>query len=917
MNLHQLTTAEVLHSLKSQATGLSEAEATRRLQEYGENRVHGIRREPLWLRFFRELTHFFAIIMWLAAALAFVAEWSAPGEGMAKVGISLVVVIFISALFSFWQEYRVEKSLEALQKLLPTNVKVFREREVRSLPAASLVPGDVILLEQGDNVPADCRVLQSDALGVNNATLTGESLTQLRSANASSCENVLDADNILLAGTAIMAGEGTAVVFATGMSTQFGKITHLTETSGGETSPLRKEIAYVSRLIAVVALSLGGLFFIVGHFIGVPLWHDVLFAIGIIVAMVPEGLLPTLTLALVLAAQRMVKRNVLIRHLPAIETLGSTTVICTDKTGTLTQNRMVTERLWLGGSWLDIDTSGNVQLATEQLATEQLATEQLAPYQPLFDCAAWCNDLHKTHSKSQTSNTLNSSWLGDPMEVALYEMALQLSPPQNGGTRLHTIPFDNKRMRLSVVRQTANGTALYCKGAPEKLLPLCDQILMNGECVPLTDTLRVTVTTAQEAMAEAGLRVLAFAWKPIPDGSAETAQESGMVFCGLAGLDDPIRPEVPDAIQHCHAAGIRVIMITGDHPRTAVAIARKIGLLRQPDAVAITGDQLEQLTASELQLALDAQDIVFARVAPEQKMHIVQALKAKQQIVAVTGDGVNDAPALKAAHIGIAMGITGTDVAREAADMVLLDDNFASIVNGVEEGRAVFANIRKFLTYILSHNVPELVPYLAFVLFPVPLALTPIQILAVDMAADSVTAIGLGSEKPDPAVMRQPPRPLGERLMNPFTAWRAYAFLGVIEAAAAMTLFFLVLYQGGWVWGQAVDSDTLLYRQATSGCFGAILLMQVFNVFICRNDTLSVFSLGLRSNRLVLAGVALELVILVLGCYTPLGNWLIGTAPLNPIVWLAVLPFALVMLGLDEILKWRRRKAQTGKLLSV
>jgi sodium/potassium-transporting ATPase subunit alpha len=890
MKIQQLETDFVLKSLNSGTEGLASSEAARRLREYGENRVQGVQRDPLWLRFFHELTHFFAIIMWLAAALAFFAEWHAPGEGMAKVGYAVITVIFVSAIFSFLQEYRVEKSLEALQNLLPNKVNILRDGMVSDLNVVQLVPGDIVLLEQGNAVPADCRVIEAFALGVNNATITGESMVQLRQAGVCDDDDVMSADNILLAGTVVAAGKGRAVVFATGMNTEFGKIAHLTDTSGDEESPLRHEITHLSRMIAFVAISLGALFFLVGLMVGVPLWQDLLFAIGIIVAMVPEGLLPTLTLALVLAAQRMVKRKVLIRHLPAIETLGSTTVICTDKTGTLTQNRMAVEKILLGERLLD-------------LADIAADASELKQYQAFFACAAWCHDLRTTQS---------GVWLGDPMEVALHAMAKKYLPDMQHSERLNEIPFDTTRMRLSVVQAMPEGPVLYTKGAPEKLLPLCDRILVNGEIKALAATDQQHVIEMQLAMAEKGLRVLAFAYKPLTDknkaGGINSSDETGMIFCGLAGLEDPPREEVPTAIRQCHEAGIRIIMITGDHPRTAVAIARKIGLIRGDSPLVITGEQLRLYSDAQLRLALDAEDIVFARVAAEQKMFIVQALKDKKHIVAVTGDGVNDAPALKAAHIGIAMGIGGTDVARAAADMVLLDDNFASIVNGIEEGRAIFSNIRKFLTYILAHNVPELIPYLAFILFRVPLALTPIQILAIDMAADSLTAVGLGAEKPDPDTMKQPPRPLGERLMNPATALRAYCFLGLLESFAAMSAFFFVLLKGGWHYGESLSANNALYIQATTACFAAIVMMQVVNVYMCRSARRSLFSVGLTGNRLIIFGVLLEISVLLFACYTPLGNKLIGTSPLGLDVLIFILPFGLLMIVVEELRKWWSRK---------
>lgn len=890
MNIHQLDITAVLQSLGSNPQGLTQADAERRLQEYGHNRVEGIRREPLWLKFFRELTHFFALIMWLAAALAFIAEWRAPGEGMAKVGIALVCVIFVSALFSFWQEFRVERSLAALQKLLPVTVKVMRAGEVIQVPAELLVPGDVIILEAGDNIPADCRVLEAFSLGVSNATVTGESTVQQRNADPTTTDNLLHAGNILLAGTEVAVGQCKAVVFATGMHTEFGKIAHLTETGGNETSPLRKEIAHMSRVIAVMAIALGSVFFVAGRMVGVPLWEATIFAIGIIVAMVPEGLLPTLTLALVLAAQRMVKRNVLIRHLPAIETLGSTTVICTDKTGTLTENRMAVETVWLGEKLLDISTlQHNQKLST--------------PYREFFRCAALCHDLHPSSGEA---------WLGDPMEIALHSMAGNFLADSNHTIRLHEIPFDSERMRLSVITQDEQSSQamLYCKGAPEKLLPLCSRLLLDGDIVEFTPLLQKRVQQAQQLMAGRGLRVLALACKPLAIHAAGTIEETEMVFCGLAGLEDPPRAEVPEAIRKCHAAGIRIIMITGDHPGTAQAIAKKIGLFRGDQPLVITGEQLQHFSNAQLHHALEHEDLLFARVAAEQKMQIVQALKDKQHIVAVTGDGVNDAPALKSAHIGIAMGLGGTDVARAAADMVLLDDNFASIANGIEEGRAVFENIRKFLTYILAHNVPELVPYLAFVLLPVPLALTPIQILAIDMGADSLTALGLGTEKPDASVMQQPPRPLTERLMNVPLALRAYLFLGLMEAIVAMGAFFFVLLRGGWQYGEKLANASPLYLQATTACLSTIIILQIINVFLCRSSTRSIFSTGLRGNKLILWGVGMEIALLLLLNYSALGNRLLDTAPLSWPVWQFILPFTLVMLALEELRKWWVRRAR-------
>jgi len=408
-------------------------------------------------------------------------------------------------------------------------------------------------------------------------------------------------------------------------------------------------------------------------------------------------------------------------------------------------------------------------------------------------------------------------------------------------------------------------------------------------------------------MAERGMRVLALAYRPLPADWQHAGLEKELIFAGLAGLEDPPRPEVPEAIRKCHQAGIRVIMVTGDHPSTAQAIAREIGLVQSDKPLVVTGEKLGGFTGTQLRLALDEPEIIFARVSADQKMRIVDALKQKQHIVAVTGDGVNDAPALKSAHIGIAMGITGTDVAKEAADMVLLDDNFASIVNAVEEGRAVFENIRRFLTYILAHNVPELIPYLAFMLFKIPLPLTPIQILSVDMGTDSLTALGLGVERPDPKVMEQPPRTHNERLFNWPLVLRAYFFLGAIEAIAAMASFFFILHRGGWLYGQQLTQNDPLYLQATTACLTSIIVMQIVNVFLCRSRYQSIFSQGILGNPLVLWGVLLEIVLILFIDYTPLGNAIFGTAPIDGKVWLFIVPFALLLLLLEESRKWLAR----------
>ncbi|MCC7200636.1 MAG: cation-transporting P-type ATPase [Gammaproteobacteria bacterium] len=887
MEITRLSAVDVLASLKSSEAGLASAEALRRLAEFGPNRIEEVKGRPLWLRFLREFTHFFALILWVAAVLAFFAESRSPGSGMWQLGVAILGVIVVNGVFSFFQEYRAERAIDALRQLLPASVKVFRDGELLACAAETLVPGDVVLLQEGENVPADCRLIQASALRVNLSTITGEALAKPRSAEAGAAARPLDARNLLLAGTSLVSGEGRAVVYATGMRTEFGRIAHLTQSVGEQGSPLQREIARLSRLVAILASVLGLLFFGIGVAIGLPFWHSAMFAIGIIVANVPEGLLPTVTLSLAMATQRLARRNALVRHLPAVETLGSTTVICSDKTGTLTENRMSVQQLYIGSLAALVDNLGDVD--------GQFHLRRNARY---------------CHSLKWGRRNGTEGWLGDPMEIALAEFG-RPHEPQDPMSVVGELPFESERRRMSVVVQADGRRWLYCKGAPEVVLALCDRIEVPDGEAPLDDLRRKAVTQAQNQMAGRGLRVLGFAWRELAAG--EEPVETAMVLSGLIGLRDPPRAAVPEAIHRCRSAGIKVIMVTGDYPHTALAIAREIGLVTGDSPLIVEGATLRRMTPAQLQIALESPEILFTRVTAEQKMLVVEGLKAKGHIVAATGDGVNDAPALRTAHIGIAMGVSGTDVAKEAADMVLLDDNFASIVNAIEEGRAVYQNIRKFLTYILTSNVSELVPYVAFMLFRIPLPLTVIQILAVDLGTDMLPALALGAERSHHSLMNQPPRPAGERLLSWQVLARAYLWLGMLQAAAAMAAFFFVLQMGGWTYGDMLAAGDPLYLQATTACLAAIVVAQVVNVFACRHPEVSAFRLRLLANPLLLIAVGIEVGLLLLIVYTAPGNAAFGTAPLPWEPWVLMGALGLLFGMLEELRKWlvRRRRPQS------
>ncbi|OPY10649.1 MAG: Calcium-transporting ATPase 1 [Syntrophus sp. PtaB.Bin138] len=876
MKINSLSREEALRALVSSENGLSEKEAARRLSESGFNEIREAHRTPLAIRFLKQFTHFLALLLWVGAGLAFLSDYLHPGEDMGTLGFAIIGVIVINAVFTYIQEYRAEKALEALKRLLPFSVRIVREGKERKVPSREVVPGDVILLSEGDRIPADARLIEGAMLKVNNAPLTGESEASLRNALPAPGE-LLDSPNIVFAGTSVISGSGKALVFATGMGTEFGRIAHLTSAVEQDLSPLQKEIAKATRLVATIAALVGIFFFSLGFVIGRDFWGNFIFAVGITVALIPEGMLPTVTLSLAMASQRMAKRKALIKNLSSAETLGCVSVICTDKTGTLTQNRMTAEKIWRDGSILD-------------------AQGFMAPADdPLMQAALLCNN----------ARFADNEYRGDPTETALLRLGRE-SLGDLSAERMFEIPFDSDRKRMTTVNRVGDAGIVFSKGAMESILPLCSRFLVNGVEYGMEETFRERALDAYGSLMDHGLRVLAFAYRKNPSDLLPpdpSSLEEDLVLAGLVGLEDPPRPEVPEAIGKCHEAGIKVIMITGDGSRTAVAIAREIGLVKG-DPLVIEGPEFLEMDDRELREKLSVGEILFARMAPKHKMRVVSILQEEGEWVAVTGDGVNDAPALKKADIGISMGISGTDVAKEASDMILLDDNFATIVNAVEEGRAVYENIRKFITYIFASNIPEAVPYLAYILFRIPLPLTIMQILAVDLGTDMLPALALGTEKPTPAVMRQPPRSRNERLLNFSLLSRAYLFLGPIEAFACMSGFFYVMINGGWTWGMEAAPDHVLYLQATTACLTAIIIVQIGNVFACRSAKESVFRLGFFSNRFIFIGIGFELCLQLFIVYSPYGNRVFSTYPLSPAMWLVLLPFAFLLLFSEEARKY-------------
>jgi sodium/potassium-transporting ATPase subunit alpha len=880
---HRISLAELEQRLNCTCAGLGSADAARRLSEYGGNELRVRKETPEIVKFLRQFSNFFALLLIAGSALAFLADYLQPGEGNFYIGVALVVVVLLNALFSYAQEHESDRIMESFRNMLPPMISVLRDEQVSRIEARLLVPGDVILLEEGDRVPADGRLIEINQLKVDHSSLTGESEPQLRKL-ACTHDNLLESRNMVFSGTLVQSGNGKALVYGTGMNTQIGQIVQLTKETAPVETPIRKELRYFIRIISGIAITLGVLFFMLSIFLGKPLIGSLIFAIGIIVANVPEGLLPTVTLALTMASKRMARKNALIRNLEAVETLGSTTVICTDKTGTITQNRMKVATLVLG---------------EHEWSAYQNGLAQVEGFEEAWTTIVLCNNARLN----------DHGYLGDPTEGAMLVFAQKMKPLadlQARFPRIHESPFDSatKRMITTHRGESDQPNLAYMKGAPEIVFRKCTHCLRHGKVVEFDPTARQQALALYELLAARGERVLALAFRTT---EAAESDEQGFIYLGMVGMLDPPRPEIPDAVEKCRSAGIRVFMITGDYHTTAESIARQVGLYTG-DGQVIVGEKLLCMNEEELSRLLDSRELVFARTTPMQKLQIVKALQKKGEIVTVTGDGVNDAPALKNADMGVAMGVSGTEVAKEAADMVLMDDNFATIVHAIEEGRTIFSNIKKFIAYILTSNIPEILPFIAFVAMGAPLALTVVLILTIDLGTDLLPALGLGRERPENDVMKQPPRKREERLLTWPLLGMSYGIIGMIQAAAGFFAFFVVLHQGSWTWGAELPESGLLYRTAVTSFFAAVVICQVADVLICRTRRQSILSAGIFSNKLIWIGIAVELGLVAAISHISFLQPFFGTAPIGWFEVSLALPFAAAILLGDEFRRWMIRR---------
>ncbi len=898
MKWHALTAEDALREWAvDRAQGLSDQQVQERRAEFGANEMTARPGTPAWVRFLQQFNQALVYIL-LAATIvsAALGEW---------VDAAVIFgVIFINAIIGFIQESKAEKAIEALSKMVRTEANVRRGGNKTRVSAHELVPGDVVLLQSGDRVPADLRLIEVRSLQVEEAALTGESVPVQKNVNALEAEAGLgDRKNLAFAGTLVTYGQAEGLVCGTGDHTEMGRISTMIAEAVNLSTPLTRKISEFSRRLVYVILALAGLMFGVGVLRGGSVADMFMAAVAMAVGAIPEGLPAAVTITLAIGVARMAKRHAIIRKMPAVETLGSTTVICSDKTGTLTENQMTVSRLVVAGQTLEVTGSGYEPNGTVKLAGQALALDQNLAARECLLAGLLCNDsqLARKDGRLQVE--------GDPTEAALIVAAQKIGLDPRACAEEHprvdVIPFESEHMFMATLHRGADGLVAYKKGSVERLLEHCvNQLDRAGKEIALD---RAAVEKAVQELTGQGLRVLAFARKQFPTGHEKLTMEDvagGLTLLGLQGMIDPPRAEAIRAVGECQSAGIAVKMITGDHAGTAVAIARQLGLQggqgSDGQPVAVTGGELEKVADEELP-ALAERTAVFARVAPEQKVRLVRALQSQGHIVAMTGDGVNDAPALKQADIGVAMGITGTDVSKGAADMILTDDNFASIEAAVEEGRNVFDNLTKFITWTLPTNGGEGLIILAAILFGRSLPVMPVQLLWINMTTALLLGLMLVFEPKEAGLMQRPPRAPAQPILTPALLWRI----------ALVSLFILGGGFAMFIWERARGAEL---AEARTSVVNLIVMVELFYLFNCRSLTRSPFAVGFFSNPWVLGGVTLMVGAQLLLTYTPVMNRLFQTAPIGLDSWGRIIAIGLLVCVVIELKKWLTRRASNRRV---
>lgn len=887
---HTLKTSETMLELETNDQhGLSRDEACQRLKTLGPNQIKDTPPPAWWSLLLAQFKDFMVLVLLGATVVSF-----ALGE--VGDGVAIVAIVIMNACLGFVQEYRAEQSVDTLKRLTAPTANVLRDGASLEIDARQLVPGDILLMEAGDRVAADARIVEAWSLEMNEAALTGEShpvkkqVEELGDPRLS----IGDRTNLVYMGTTVSRGRGRAVVVETGMRTEMGHIAHLIQTSSGEETPLQRRLEQLGKMLVLVSLAIVLVVVVTGLLRGEPFYQMFLTGVSLAVAAIPEGLPAIVTVALALGVQRMIKAHAIVRRLPAVETLGCTTVICSDKTGTLTKNQMTVTAIYCGGVQYARrnDGSGFMPLGQGQ-AVDLTRTLEAA-------CLATSARLD---SEDRQTGPLGH---GDPTELALLwagvEGDVRPSDLFREFQRLGEIPFESERRRMAVAFRGRNHQAwVFSKGAPDVILAGCRQAFWHGSVETIDAARRQQIAAANERMAEAALRVLAVAYRPLQEGESADHWEDGLIWAGLLGMMDPPRPEASEAVQQCTRAGVRTVMITGDHPKTAAAIARQMGILRAGQEV-MTGRELDQLNDRELQDRLEAVR-VFARVSPPHKLRVVRAFKQAGHVVAMTGDGVNDAPAVKEADIGVAMGIAGTDVTKESSAMILTDDNFATIVRAVREGRAIYDNIRKFIRYLLSCNIGEVLVMFLAAFLGLPLPLLPIQILFINLVTDGLPAMALGVDPPVPGVMDRPPRSPRESVFAQGLGGKIVV-RGTLIGVTTLVVF---------VWGLGLAGMGL--REARTLALATLIMSQLFHVFDARAENRNFLELGMGSNPWAVLAVASSIGMLLAIVYVPGLRELFKTDPLTASDWIMVVGasgFIQVGSALRYLLRPMRRLAASS-----
>jgi Ca2+-transporting ATPase len=899
-NIHTRSVEEVLKNLETTKDGLSQEEATKRRKLYGANAVkHKVNLSwlvILWHQFNNALVW----ILLVAAGLALV-------FGEFRDTTIILIIVAINATIGFFQEYKAERTLDRIRSLATDKAIVVRDGKRIEVDARELTIGDVIYVAAGSRIGADGYLLEAFDLYVNEFIFTGESKPGRKKLGAIAEENIslVDKDNMIFSGTSVTRGEGRAVVTAIGMDSELGKIANLVTEVKEEETPLQKQIRVLGKDVTILALFIGVLVLIAGAYYQISWYERFLFALALSVSVVPEGLPAAISVALSLGMKKLLKDNVLAKKLNAVETLASVSVICTDKTGTITKNELMVTKIVIDRQAYDVSGDGYEPVGKFSCFGRDVENADMINGEKICRIATLCNDAELAHK--------DGAWsvVGDPTEGALLVAAQKYSGSletyAKGFSKLGEIPFSSDRMRMSVIYRNESEDKAYSfvKGSPDILLDMCTMVLRGNDVVPMNEADRAAIRNIYNEMSSKALRVLAFTYRDfdnIAKEEYESNAEKDLVWVGMMAMIDPPRKDVAEAVRQCYESGIKVIMITGDYEITARAIAKQAGLLRNGDGRLISGKELETLTDEDLIKAVKEGEVVFARIAPEQKLRIATVLKANDLVIAMTGDGVNDAPALKKADIGVAMGVIGTDVSKEASDMILLDDNFASIVKVIKEGRTIYQNLKKFVHYVFTSNASEFFTVIIGLLLQIPAPIAAVQILAIDLGTDIFPSFSLSMEPSEPGVMKRKPFNSYERVMDANGAWRLIR-IGLIMAVGAVIAFIISMKRGGWDFGDKIETDSLLYIRSTSVAYAVLAMTQMANLLQSRSETLSVFAIGFFKNLYAIGAIIISIGMLLAFMYVPFIQQYLHMSPIMWQDWIAVAIVTCIVFIYEEMRK--------------